>query len=736
MVLIKKHYISNFTTKQDIRMSTLDYESSNFYLQKKFEDSYIASGIDNRLMNESIIMAQRFALDFKILLAEDRKVPGFIFQHITSVVGDDEITTTDSKSYGPVSMIAGEVLSGIKLSRRDCGLSNSLGNYAEGWILMPITIMSDFHSVQKYNSGRGVPVVLDPIKLKQLSAVRKQSELDVEFTSKYGRLNESVGWVNNHWFTYSYHQVALIFATCIFDFRSSDRFPYLYKEEGGVGGEIPFDNIDSAMSALFHFNRGKSARSIVGAMREATDIQRNNMEPSRSVFLKASYLAQIGGKTWDRFESVYRTLASTMNKEEVLNLLSLVKDEEPLPEELNRKGIILEPKDALTGVAVSHLRNDGLILTDMDVKIMIASQVRTKALLGTRPYELVLKDLEDEKTNIKSNPYTALSKLYSIKDNFVVVEREAILRTLRSYYQMKKDGKYHTSFSYADHIKLFKAQDVKDVLQKENKNIRTQIISSMAISKSLPWNEEVFHNIKEMNWKMKWLAEGDFTEKINGPIPDGIGPDDSRVVRNILEICEGNNEPFYIMLFTGDTQLILNVTTLLKRRTNKQWAIIVIPPYLYMRLCLRTLENETVGNINNQLYISFYNYITEDFKMFPASILENARRLFNGVPKWYRVVDFPNIERSLINCRVKRDPITYSLTIEQKIRGFLNKESIRENKHPWPTREWEVFKKSSDFHIGDWNVQPLKRDLAKEVWRFKCYTSVREGDININDAEV
>jgi len=54
---------------------------------------------------------------------------------IESVCGDDEVVTTDSASYGPLKITAGVVISRIRLSKKDSGISRALFNYTEGWIL-------------------------------------------------------------------------------------------------------------------------------------------------------------------------------------------------------------------------------------------------------------------------------------------------------------------------------------------------------------------------------------------------------------------------------------------------------------------------------------------------------------------------------------------------------------------------------------------------------------------------
>lgn len=91
---------------------------------------------------------------------------------IESNVGDDANVTTDSFCYGAVTLCAASHISFIKLSMKDIGMSKTLANYAEGWMLTPPTANSSFEAVNRYAKGSGMPFTLDPVKLKFLSAVQ------------------------------------------------------------------------------------------------------------------------------------------------------------------------------------------------------------------------------------------------------------------------------------------------------------------------------------------------------------------------------------------------------------------------------------------------------------------------------------------------------------------------------------------------------------------------------------
>ena len=107
---------------------------------------------------------------------------------------------------------------------------------------MPPNREASIDAVTRRHKHSGVPIIMDLLKLKQVSAVRKQSVLETDFESKYANLYKLVEWIDEDWISYDYGQLALIFATAIFDFRESQTTPYLFKQEGGCGGFPPWKN--------------------------------------------------------------------------------------------------------------------------------------------------------------------------------------------------------------------------------------------------------------------------------------------------------------------------------------------------------------------------------------------------------------------------------------------------------------------------------------------------------------
>ena len=68
---------------------------------------------------------------------------------IISVTGDDEAITTDSIALCFIHFAAAEIISQIKVSEKDTGVSQMKGNYTERWIFLPPNAEADFSDVNR-----------------------------------------------------------------------------------------------------------------------------------------------------------------------------------------------------------------------------------------------------------------------------------------------------------------------------------------------------------------------------------------------------------------------------------------------------------------------------------------------------------------------------------------------------------------------------------------------------------
>jgi len=728
------------------------YDDPLLDLDKKLEDSF-------KLSCQKL--GSNTTLEHEVAISK-RDEP---YYYIQSVVGDDENTTTDLPMLGYCLLNFAQVISGVRTSWKDCGVSKIISNYAEGWILTPPNREASFEAVAKRHRSEGVPFVLDTVKLKNLSPVRKQSQLwDMDLESKLTSIAKVASWADKSWFTYDYHQMALILATAIFDFEDSVKFPYLFHDEGGCGGDPPYGNLNTAYSGLHFFNRGKSKIGILGIMTESYLVNTGKVKPSDTFFIKAAHISQMGSTEWIKYESAYRTLQKTgeLSRLEVNDILK-VDSGTQLPEEILQYGTVVKPLSFIEGHSIAILREKGYIMTELDVKVTLSAQERERAIYGSEPYRIYLEQQELEMKIFKSKFMKIMSDIVQasplikkhLRDRIGEIPTtygEELNTILTQYYTLRAETYTRfSSFRYTDEIRIFKKHEIMRHFQDRRGDLHRDMFGSDQLERR-PILEET-KSVSLLNQEIdSWFDSAPLSELLSKPVPTGLGIDDYRVVVNTVSVLqhedfeESNHTCFLIILFSADQDLARILMKIIGSITALRVITAVITPTQYINLC--------VGNLNgykktfNPSNLSFYNYLTERLENFSVSALDQLVESSGLDPEYFKRAkvhleyDFPNIERHLesitLNVRTQ--------TLSRRSGGFLQRSTLQDyasTNFSWASLSYNTLKEISDFHPNDERarVQNFKtfrisRDLItnpmnpiperERRWSVKTFTELKD----------
>jgi len=634
---------------------------------------------------------------------------------IQSVVGDDEHNTTDSVSIGPCLIGFGPVINGIKLSWKDTGISHYVGNYAEGWILTPPTAEAAFAAVNRRHNRSGVPFTLDPLKLKLLSPVRKQSNLDEnDLESKMTHLAEIASWTDKSWFTYDYHQMSLILANVIFDFEDSRTFPYLFKTEGGCGGVPPYGNLDTVYSAMHYYTRGKSHRAILGVMSEASAINLGQLPPNESFFIRSSHLANMGDSVWLKFESAYRSLleGGELSAGEVKLLLKSAEGTN-LPDDLLEMSTEVSPESYTVGSTISALRRDGYLMSELDVKSAYDAKQRELALMGDIPIGVLKRKQEEQWIAFKGNHMKLLSEIASscgpirehLRGKIGVLPTEPGVEfrdILFRYYRLRAEThSSYSSFFYTDSVRVFKTSEVESYLQRAHHQVR----QDFALTDSFPnWRkmflEEDIHEAKRKTDVERWMNSGPLSQILAKPLPPGIGTDDARIARAIVDVVKSQRLEDYdgiaVILFSGDRQLARTTALMVQPYLATRFTLGQMDKAAYTAVCLEGVAEwhklYQAGEIDQSgqprmrvrrrnWEVVYYNYLLRRHWWLPSDVLSQLLRsgtnydFFRGGKKYVFHVeyDYANMERGLDLIRYE----SRTNTIREYGGGFLERRTLQ-----------------------------------------------------------
>jgi len=717
---------------------------------ESFPGLYVQSGLDATLTSAAAEVSQTLTNEsFDVLLKEENDI-GRV-HYISSVVGDDEVNTSNSMLFSVLMIIAGIAISNIKVSWKDTGISHTLANFAEGWILSPPSSEASFEACSRRHRGNGVAWVLDVPKLKYISPVRKQSQFELDLESKYIHLAKVARWTDRKWFTYDFHQLALILANCVFDFVGGRTFPFLYPEEGGCGGGPPYGNLETAASHLYRFNRGRSSNAILGVMDETVRIHHHELAPSDGLFVKASHLAQMGDKKWLNFTYAYKSVLKTgsYSRAELRDILR-GEVQSTLPPEILDHATEIQSTDPVIGSAISQLRREGLILTELDVKLILENRRRQDAIGGATPLRDVIADIENSTRQFKANHWKVLSELSKgIKPSALYTiaplnwsedlsNRAAPLwNILGGYYSLRSSQtEQFTSFQYSDSIRVFKRSDIEKYIRKTPSLLRSDIAQMIDLpgivrnfDSGIPQDRD---RKKEV---FDWLEGDTLSNLLLQPLPPGVGPDDARIYRSFsIRVNDPNIRPINTIigiLVSSDRALCRRLGTYLRNEFKDRVVIFLsIGSRTYASLCVKMLHEEIARRDNgnskrNKLgpapNLQLFNYLIDEETPIPYAFEEQIMSLAKGRDSRVLVeFDYPNVERFLERTRFERS----SNTLLELNGGFLDKRTLTSlpDTYCWSSLPLTKLMAWPDFDRSELKRYPARRIADGAVMSYRPYT--------------
>jgi len=650
----------------------------------------------------------------------DPRVYPKVVESIMSMVGDDEVNTTNSLGYAILCVIAGPLLSRIKISWTDVQFNKNYYNYAEGWILLPPSMDSSFEAVNKYARNTGVPFVLDPIKFKNLSAVRKQSDMEVDLPSKFGSLAKTASWTDPDWFTWDMHQFAMLLGLEVFDFVKSKLYPFLFPWEGGCGGAPPWNNLFTAAGFIFRYRRGKAARGILGVMSDANQLHTGQIAPKDALFAKGLSLALSGDSRWINIRSELerrRKDAADIGLPYQETIIEVA--DRTIPPGLSARGHVVNPGDALTGVALSYLRDKGYIVTELDLVTKIEERKRLEAIWGHVPLREIADQIEIRKqeykdvfletlTNyVKSMPYDP--GVYATWSEMENPFSPSSIVTLLQYYKMRVEQSSHfTSFIFNEQVRCFKQSDVEEFFAKGLETIRDGFCESVGSryrpdwrrAYQLPADDRAYTEIEQ------WLASGSLDDLLSGPIPPTIGPDDAGITRDAVLATECDTQAgasgMFILIVSSDKRMIHSVQLILEHQFPRtrfrvvglnviefiSYSVQAVRPVRQDPNAMRWLRDMKVYNPYTQQDHAPMGSLMQALKL-EAFHLHACREV--GVRVFY---DYPNINRNL-----KRFEVEDNRVVVEYAGGFLTRARMRADK-TLPTLELARIRQVEDFRYG------------------------------------
>jgi len=470
-------------------------------------------------------------------------------------------------------------------------------------------------------------------------------------------------------------------------------------------------------------------------MEEAVAVNTGSLAPKDTFFLRNSHLANMGDKVWLRYESAYRSLLEQngIGRSEAEDLLR-EQETQVLPDHVKNLGVEIEPHSYVVGASLSSLRKEGLIMSEMDVKAALDARVRQMAILGDEPIGILNKRLKEEATAFRGKHLKILSQISDIdptirsglqsRGMLMPSEPGQSYRELcTSYYSMRtEEYSRYSSLFYTDTIRVFRTSDVRDLIEGPESAVKYDFAATESFPKK--WTETFLEeNSEERDRRGRvhdWFNSAPLSELLYRPLPPGVGADDDRIARSVLEtVGEINSDDsadlVITLLFSGDRQLARITTNQVRSNTEKAYRLLSFDRSAYVRICLAGVQErnqlmsrgllrddswKTIRSPTNRIY--YYNYILKSMWAFPHSICEQVNDLVRMGSQSGRALvhveyDFPNMERGLDALRIQ--PSTG--TIEEYDGGYLERRTLRSfGQNCWAKESLDTIYAWPDFEIS------------------------------------
>jgi len=572
---------------------------------------------------------------------------------VNAVKGDDEITFERTGIIGLTMIAVCEAFLNIKISWKDTGINEYMGNYAEEWILKPLTQQSSYYESSMYGKGNFVPWTLDNVKLKMLSPVRKQSQLEDDLHSKMTTLANAASWVNPSWFTYNFHQLSIILAIENFDFESANVFPFLAREEGGSGCPVPWNQPKTLLNYTDSYKRGVVRDAILQIMYESDLIRKSQLKPLQAFGIKGMHAYKSGNiQVWrDYVEKAYSLITYGISDYEIKEFIFQTLDLN-IPSELNQLAEVVDIANPAIASGISRLRQSNEILTDSDLVKYMKTEERRAGLFDNKPFSQLLLEQEIRDEKARSQPLnvlnTLMQKMKLSQFDYSFQLQDTPINIVTEYMKgLSRYAYFLTSFNFSSKVRIYRTQDVENYFQSSNTRTLQETVFEKTYNTPMKFRRVDMDPLEITKWEAikKWLHSAN---PFSQTIPVGIATDDARLIDQISKIERSS----LLIIISNDLALQGPIETFI-RIANKnsviQHLFAFLPVDHYYFIC-----NENRHKPHYSGRDEFYNILSSECQdiitYFKVKYCRNLRQIlkerkWNFQENFYFIYDSSNIAR-------------------------------------------------------------------------------------------
>lgn len=354
--------------------------------------------------------------------------------YISSEVGDDEETASDSKAFIALQLVNHEMY-GMKVSLEDTSISSRFGNFAEDLIVLPDGYGQTYLNARKTGNFDCMSFI-DVPKLRLAIDIRPM-RMDHSSTNdgKASMIGARQQWIPlNNPFRGRY-EIFNLFQDVNLGLHRDKKFPYLPSALGGYGKTPPFQkniNLERFMKAFKQGTHSELIRNIVNRTIDYIGSLIRGENPEKDPLLSHVVRFQSSFHDWVKGRSIYAPVTWLDVPQEVAKYQAAKLGASPVEDEV-----------------IIRLMSEGKLISEQQLEIAVEHNELCNALLKAESIPQFKKLRDDARMRWSSFSVFSLENYGMIKE--LSLDRSFSKRPLRDidismFYSLVKEMRYNLRF--------------------------------------------------------------------------------------------------------------------------------------------------------------------------------------------------------------------------------------------------------------------------------------------------
>lgn len=355
-------------------------------------------------------------------------------QYISSEVGDDEESASNSKAFIALQLVNHELF-GLKVSLEDTSISSRFGNFAEDLIVLPDGYGQTYLNAR--NTGRYEDMSFIDVPKIRLAVDIRPMRMDHSATNdgKAAMLGSRQQWIPLNSPFRGRYEMFNLFQDINLGLHRDKKFPYLPSSLGGYGKEPPFRNymnFERFMKAFKQGTHSELIRNIVNRTINYIGALSRNEGPAKDPLLSHIVRFQSSFHDWIKGKSIYAPVTWL-----------------DVPTEVGKFRAGKLGESSVMDEVYTRLLAEGKLLSEQKLEIAVEHNELCKALLKTETIPEFKRIRDEARMRWNSFSIFSLENYGMIKE--LSLDASISLRPLRKidlqlFFSLVKEMKYNLRF--------------------------------------------------------------------------------------------------------------------------------------------------------------------------------------------------------------------------------------------------------------------------------------------------